>query len=94
MSERLDRLIDRLARSATDRPLDHFEAQVSRGVAQWRAQARARAALAPVRLASIVLALALGVTAGGVAAAAMAARPPGAFSVGADLAPSTLLDGR
>ncbi len=96
MNDRLDRMINRLAASPADRSLDQFEAQVGRGVARRRAQARAMAALMPVRIATVGLALALGVTAGGVAASAMIAQParPGAFSLAADLAPSTLLDGR
>lgn len=96
MNERLDHLVDRLAAAPTDRSLEHFEAQVTRGIARRQAQARAAAALAPVRVASIGLALAMGVTVGGVTAASSmgAPRPAGAFGVTADLAPSTLLDGQ
>ena len=96
MNERLDDLVERLAASPTDRSLDHLEAQVTRGIARRQAQARTAAALAPVRLASIGMALAMGVAVGGVTAASsmVGPRPPGAFGVAADLAPSTLLDGR
>jgi anti-sigma factor RsiW len=94
MTERLDRLIDQLAASPTDRSLAHFDARVARGVAEWRVQARARAALVPLRLAAIGAALAAGLAAGGVTASAMIPGPASAFSVSADLAPSTLLDGR
>ena len=95
MSERLDDLVERLAASPTDRSLEHFDADVNRSVARWRAQARATRAMAPVRVASIGLALAMGVTAGGVTAAASitAPRNVGGFPVAADLAPSTLLEG-
>jgi hypothetical protein len=96
MNERLDRLVERLAASPTDRSLDHFEAQVDRGVSERRAQARTASALAPIRVASIGLALAIGVTFGGVIAASSvsAPQPAGALFAAADLAPSTLLDGR
>ena len=96
MNERLDRLVDRLAASPPDRSLDHFEAQVTWGIARRRARARAASALAPVRAASIGLALAMGVTVGGFTAAELivAPRASGAFSAAADLAPSTLLDGQ
>ena len=99
MSERLDQLVERLNASLTDRSMEHFDADVVRGVvrlqAQAQAQARATRAIAPVRVASIGLALAIGVTAGGVTAAASitAPRNAGGFPVAADLAPSTLLDG-
>ena len=95
MNERLDHLVDRLAASPTDRSLDHLEAQVSRGIAGRQAQARTAAAMAPVRVASIGLALAMGVTVGGVTAASSIGSPrlAGAFGA-ADLAPSTLLEGQ
>ena len=96
MNERLDHLVERLAASATDRSLDHFEAHVNRGIAERRTQARTASALAPIRVASIGLALAIGVTVGGIIAASSvpAPHPAGAFFAAADLAPSTLLDGR
>ena len=95
MSERLDQLVERLNASLTDRSMEHFDADVVRGVVRLQAQARATRAIAPVRVASIGLALAIGVTAGGVTAAASitAPRNAGGFPVAADLAPSTLLDG-
>jgi hypothetical protein len=95
MTERLDHLVERLAALPTDRSLDHFDAQVSRGVAGRRAQAHAASALATVRVASIGLAMAMGVAAGGVTAASSfaAPRPSGVFKVASDLAPSTLLEG-
>ena len=94
MNERLDHLVERLAASPTDRPLHHFEAQVTREIAKRRARAHTASALAPVRVASIGLALATGVTVGGVTAASSVAAPraAGLFSVSADLAPSTLLE--
>jgi hypothetical protein len=96
MNERLDHLVELLASSPTDRSLDHLEAQVTRGIAGRRAHARTAGALAPVRVASIGLALAMGVTVGGVTAASSSARPHpvGALSMTTALAPSTLLEGR
>ena len=94
MDQRLDPLLQRLATSATDRSLDRFDAEVNRGVARWRDRARTAAALAPIGVASIALALAMGVTVGGLTAALSVAAPhaSGAFSMAADLAPSTLLE--
>ena len=94
MSEPLDHLVERLAASPTDRSLEDFGADVSRGVTRWRAQARTARALAPVRVASIGLALAMGVAVGGVTAAGSIAAPrTSAVLSGSNLAPSTLLEG-
>ncbi|WP_394760757.1 hypothetical protein [Phenylobacterium sp.] len=96
MSERLDELVARLANAPTDRVLDDLEVEVGRSILLRRRDALAVSALAPVRFASIGLALAMGVTAGGAVAAA-AMRAPTAyvtFSSSAHLAPSTLLEGR
>jgi len=94
MSEQLDRLIELLAVAANDRPLDHMEADVRRGIALRRAQARAAAALAPVGLASVSLALAMGAAVGGMTAAtAASSHSSNTFSVATELAPSTLLEG-
>jgi hypothetical protein len=96
MGDRLDDLLDRLAAAPIDRGLDGLEADVRRAIRRRRGEVRTTALLAPVRIASIGLALAMGVTAGGLtAAAAMAGpRPTGAFSGATELAPSTLLEGR
>jgi hypothetical protein len=94
MSERLDDLIARLAASPTDRRLDGLESEIGRRIGVRRREARTALALAPVRVASIGIALALGVTAGGAAATAAIMTPKafGTFSAGANLAPSTLLE--
>ena len=96
MSERLDDLVARLANAPTDRVLDDLEVEVGRSILLRQRDALAVSALAPVRVASIGLALAMGVTAGGaVGAAAMTTPTPyGTFSSSAHLAPSTLLEGR
>lgn len=95
MPDQLDDLLNRLAREAPDASLEGLEDAVLRGVSRRRDALRAARALAPVRVASIGLALAVGVTAGGMAAAATLAAPHGfdTFSSSAHLAPSTLLEG-
>jgi hypothetical protein len=94
MSERLDEMIAQLASAPTDRPLGSLEVEVGRKIAIRRQEARLAVAMAPVRMASISIALALGVTAGGAVATntMMAPKASGTFSVAANLAPSTLLE--
>ena len=96
MSERLDKLVGQLAASPPDRDLDGLEAQIGRRIRLRRQDDRTATLLAPVRVASIGLALAIGLSAGGLTAATALATPraPGGFSASADLAPSTLLEGR
>jgi hypothetical protein len=95
MSDRLDDLVGRLAGSPPDRPLDGFEAEVGRSIARRRRDMRDAVTLAPVRVASLGLALAMGVTAGGAAATAalLNPQPLSVFSSSAHLAPSNLLEG-
>ena len=95
MSERLDLLIGQLAVAPTDRTLDQVEAEVFRGIGRQRAQGRAAAALTPVGVATVGLALAMGVVVGGLTTAtdANSLRHSDSFSVAANLAPSTLLEG-
>jgi hypothetical protein len=95
MSERLDDLVARLAATPVDRPLDDLEAEIGRRILIQRRDARAAAAMAPVRVAAVGLALAMGVTAGGAVATAAISGPHayGTFSSSANLAPSTLLEG-
>lgn len=95
MTGDLDAWLADLAAAPTDRSLAGLEAEVGREIAGRRRDARTLRALTPVRLAALSIALAMGVTAGG--AAAMAAirgpHPSGVFAAGAQLAPSTLLEG-
>jgi len=95
MPNELDDLLNRLSQQAPDASLDGLEDAVISGVARRRDALRAARALAPVRVASIGLALAVGVTAGGMAAATTLAEPHrfDTFSSSAHLAPSTLLEG-
>ncbi len=92
MTNDLDHLLDRLAHETPDASLVGLEDEVLRGVARRREEARA---MTPVRAASVGLALAVGVAAGGMAAATTgaAAQRLDTFSSSAHLAPSTLLEG-
>lgn len=96
MSNDLDHMLARLAQQAPDTSLEGFEDGVLAGLARRREAARASRALTPVRAASVGLALAMGITAGGMAAATTLSEPHrfDTFSTGAHLAPSTLLEGR
>ena len=95
MQNDLDQALTRLAAGRPDRSLDKLEHAVLSAIHQRRRDSSAAAALAPVRLASVSLALAIGATAGGMAAASTPLQPrqPSPFSTEAYLAPSTLLDG-
>jgi hypothetical protein len=91
MSDALDRLIERLAAAPADHALDGLEADVGGGIARRRAEARIAAAMAPVAIASVGLAMALGLAAGAFVASASGLADP--LSLASDLAPSSLLDG-
>jgi hypothetical protein len=95
VKDNLDDWLSALAAAPADRPLDGLETQVGRDIAARRREARTIRALAPLRFATVGLALAIGVTAGGAAAMAAirAPHPGGPFAPGTQLAPSTLLDG-
>ena len=92
MREHLDEVIRRLAAAPIDRDLTDLNAQIARGVRLYRRESQTTAALGSVRLASVGLALAMGVTLGS-AAAIRALQPLATFSAAAHLAPSTLLEG-
>lgn len=96
MANDLDHMLTQLAGQAPDTSLEGFEAGVLASVARRRAEGRASRALTPIRAASVAMAMALGVTAGGMAAATTLSEPHrlDTFSTGAHLAPSTLLEGR
>ncbi|WP_372783323.1 hypothetical protein [Phenylobacterium sp.] len=95
MSHDLDHLLSGLAQSGPDRSLAGLEASVLGGIMRRREAMRTSAALTPFRVASIGLAMAIGVTAGGMAAPRTAVEPRqlSTFSADAHLAPSTLLEG-
>ena len=96
MRDDLDHLMSRLASAGPERSLDGLEQAVLLGVAERREDLQAARALAPVRVASVGVALAIGLTTGGMAAAATFSQPlqVSPFSAAAHLAPSTLLEGR
>ncbi len=89
MNERLDYLVKLLATAPSEHSLENFEARVRREIGRRRAETRIVSALVPVRVASIGLALTVGVMMGAIAAA----RSPDSVLVGANLEPSTLLEG-
>ncbi len=95
MSERLDALMASLAASQVDHDLNNLEGAVERRIAARRRELKATAALTPIRVASVGLALAVGVTAGGAVAGGLARQTPSlaSYSAGAYLAPSSLLEG-
>jgi len=96
MSERLDELVGQLAASPLDRDLEGLEAGIVRRMRRRRQDDRTASVLAPFRVATVGLALAIGFASGGVTAATAMATPrtPAGFSAAAALAPSTLLEGR
>ncbi|MCI3130793.1 hypothetical protein [Phenylobacterium aquaticum] len=96
MSECLDRLMADLAATPTDARFESMESEVIRRIVALRAEARVLAELLPVRVASVVLALAMGVTTGAalVASAIVTPRPYAVLSSAGHFAPSTLLEGR
>ena len=94
MTRDLDSWMAELAAAPADRVLDGLEDAVASDIAARRSEARTVNALAPVRLATLGLALTIGLGAGGAAAlSAVRTAPAGAFAAVAQLAPSTLLDG-
>jgi len=94
MSDRFDHLFEALRREP-DAALPGLEGRVWTAIEAWRQSRRAAYALVPLRAASVVAALGLGLVGGSLTAAA-ARTPPevSAFSIDAHLAPSTLLGRR
>ncbi|QUD90538.1 hypothetical protein [Phenylobacterium montanum] len=94
MTRNLDDWIAELANAPADRSLAGLEASVEQSIAERRRETRAIAALAPVQAATLAVALAMGVAAGGVViGTATRGQPAGVFAAATLLAPSTLLDG-
>lgn len=96
MSECLDRLMADLAATPADARIDSMEAEVFRRIVALREEARVLAELLPVRVASIALAMAMGVTAGSALASSAMVTPRhyAVFSSAGHFAPSTLLEGQ
>ena len=96
MSHQLDTLIHDLAAQPSDYPLDRLEAAVLGVMACQRQAKQATAGLGPVRFASVSLAVAIGLAAGGAAAVSATSTPRqfDVFAIAGHLTPSTLLEGR
>jgi hypothetical protein len=94
MDDRLDDDLRTLKAEPTPEAYELIEPRVWRGIAAMRQARQAAPALYAVRAAAVVGALGLGVASGGAAAVAVASEGQeiSAFSVQAELAPSTLLD--
>lgn len=96
MQDDLNKDLAELAAEGADRSMTGFEDGVLRGIAERREAARQSRLSSAYRTATVSLALAIGVTAGGLAAANTATQPRevNPFSTAAHLAPSNLLEGR
>lgn len=95
MSHDLDQLMGRLAATEVAMP-ENLEEAILATIAGRRDDRRLSGMLAPVRVASIGLAVAIGISAGEFAAVTAAAEPRqfSTFSSEPHLAPSTLLEGQ
>lgn len=94
MSHDLDQLLSRLAAAKVAMP-GNLEQAILATIASRRDDRRLSCVLAPVRVASIGLAMAIGISAGEFAAVTATAEPRqfSTFSSDPHLAPSTLLEG-
>lgn len=95
MRDDVNKLLTGLAASEPDRSLVGFETAVLRDIAVRREAIRISRMTSAYRAATVSVALAIGVTAGGFAAATTAAQPRqvNPFSASTHLAPSNLLEG-
>ncbi|WP_374470960.1 hypothetical protein [Phenylobacterium sp.] len=96
VADRLDHLLLALKDQPADRRLDQLEPRVWAAADESPDAGRAAGAAFVVRVAAVVGSLFLGVAAGGLGAASAHVRQSeiSVFSVGPQLAPSTLLEGR
>lgn len=96
MADRLETTLRVLKDQPADRPLDQLEPRVWRRLAEVRETQTGAGAAFTVRVAAVVGSLFLGLAAGGIGAASAGARPSeiSVFSLGPQLAPSTLLERR
>lgn|SRR5512146_2963726 len=95
MTTDLDELIASLAAAPTDRRLDWMEADVLSRISGRRGDTRIARMAGPARVATVGLASVIGVVLGGLVATAevQGPQPASVFAAGAQLAPSTLLEG-
>ena len=96
MDERLESTLRALKAQPVDRRLDQLEPAVWRRLQQAGDLRPAAGAAFAVRFAAVIGSLFLGLAAGGLTAASAGVRDSeiSVFSVGPQLAPSTLLEGR
>lgn len=96
MNDKLDEALRALRSEPRPASYQQLEPRVWRGIDQVRQMRAAAPALYAARAAAVVGALGLGVASGGATAAAVAGQSQevSAFSLKAQLAPSTLLDHR
>ena len=94
MSKHMDKMIERLNNFHSADRLSGMEADVLQGINARRQEFRVMSAVAPFGLASIGLAMAIGLFVGTLTAMGAVDRPSHTpFSAGASLAPSSLLEG-
>jgi hypothetical protein len=92
-NSRLDTWLADLAAQPTDRDLGGLAAEVARDISRRRLEARAVKVMAPVRVVTLGVAIAIGAFAGGAMAISAHHEAVSAFAVGSELAPSSLLEG-
>lgn len=96
MNHSLDELVEGLKSQGPDRGLSQLEPAVWRRIGGARIEREPAFGFAPVRMASVVMALVVGAAVGSASAVAAAAAPKetSVFALDSRLAPSTLLEAR
>lgn len=96
MHHPLDDLVEGLRSQGPDRDLSQLEPAVWRRIGGARIERASGFGFAPVRMATVVMALVVGAAIGGASAVAAVSAPheTSVFAVDSRLAPSTLLDVR
>ncbi|WP_312164283.1 hypothetical protein [Phenylobacterium sp.] len=96
MNHPLDELVEGLRSQGPDRDLSQLEPAVWRRIGGARIERASTFGFAPVRMASVVMALVVGAAVGGASAIAAASAPQetSVFALNSRLAPSTLLEAR
>lgn len=96
MNQSLDDLVQDLRRQEMDRDLSQLEPAVWRRIGGARIERAAASGFAPVRMATVVMALVVGAAVGSASAVAAVAAPKeaSAFALDSRLAPSNLLEAR